>query len=192
MYRKHNGGFIETITGCMFAGKTTELLRIIETLSYTNKTIIVFKPIIDTRYSKDHIVSHNGKKIQAINIKKANEIYKHDVEKYDIIIFDEANFLDNELIKIANKLAKEGKRVIVAGLDQDFRGQPFGPMTGILCSSEFVKKLKAVCVKCGDAGTMTQRVINGKEAFDDDPLILVDGKDGYESRCRKCHKIRYR
>lgn len=189
MYKKYNPGFIEVITGCMFAGKTQELIRILSTLKYSKMPIIVFKHSIDNRYSTDEIASHFGNKLSAINISNPLEIYKHNVDKYDIVAFDEVQFFNRDIIDVVKDLANKGKRVIVAGLDQDFKGEPFGPMPELLSLAEFVIKLSAICQVCGIAGTKTQRLINGKPAKYDDPIVLVGATDSYEARCRSHHII---
>lgn len=189
MYKNYNRGIIEVICGCMFAGKTQELIRILSTLEYTKQKIIVFKHIIDNRYSQDEIASHFGNKLGATNITKANEVYDYNVYDYDIIAFDETQFFDNNIINVVKDLSDRGKRVIVAGLDQDFRGEPFGTMPDLLALAEFVIKLSAICQVCGEAGTRTQRLINNKPAKYDDPIVLVGATDSYEARCRKHHIV---
>lgn len=183
-------GWIEVIAGSMFAGKTEELLRRVKRMEYAKKDVIVFKPKIDNRYSDDEVVSHNNRRIKSINISKASDIYQYlsDPLPYAIAI-DEVQFLDNEVIDVCEKYADKGVRVIVAGLDKDFRGEPFGVMPLLLARAEYVTKLEAICQVCGAPATRTQRLINGKPASIDDPIILVGAKEQYEARCRHCHVV---
>lgn len=183
-------GWIEVIAGSMFAGKTEELLRRVKRMEYAKKDVIVFKPKIDDRYSKDEVVSHNNRRIKSINISKASDIYQYisNPLPYAIAI-DEVQFLDEEVINVCEKYADKGVRVIVAGLDKDFRGEPFGVMPLLLARAEYVTKLEAICQVCGAPATRTQRLINGKPASVDDPIILVGAKEQYEARCRHCHVV---
>lgn len=189
MYQQYNQGFIEVITGCMFAGKSEELIRRIKTLEYAHKRIAIFKPAIDKRYSDAYIVSHNGKRVKSFVISKAEEIYAYMQEDYDVVAIDEVQFFDEEIVKICNELANQGKRVIVAGLDMDFRGEPFKVMPALLATAEFVTKLTAVCMKCGAPATRSQRLIDGKPANANDKIIQVGAKEAYEARCRHCHEV---
>jgi thymidine kinase len=189
MEQYFGNGWIEVICGSMFAGKSEELIRRVTRLEYAKKKIKVFKPIIDNRYSNDEIVSHSKYKTKAINITYANDILNHIEQDTYAVVVDEVQFLDREIIEIAEKLANEGKRVILAGLDKDFRGEPFGVMPDLLARAETVTKLTAICSVCGMPATRTQRLVNGKPARYDDPLILVAATESYEPRCRKCHKV---
>ena len=189
---KTNSGWIEVITGCMFAGKTEELIRRINRIKYAKKSVIVFKPEIDNRYSIDEVVSHNQKKVPSISVKSAKQVKEY-LEKLNelpyAICFDEAQFFDQALIEIIEDLADQGVRVIVAGLDLDFRGEPFGIMPEILARSEDITKLNAICQVCGNVATRTQRIINGQPARYDDPIILVSASEKYEARCRMHHEV---
>ena len=189
MYHQYKEGYIEVICGCMFAGKTEELIRRIHVLSYAKKNIRVFKPKIDNRYSETEIVSHSGKKIKCHVISKPKEILELMERDDEVIAIDEAQFFDESLIEVCDYLADGGKRVMLAGLDTDFRGEPFGIMPQLMTKAEFVTKLTAVCAKCGAPATRTQRLINGKPANFDDPIILVGEKESYEPRCRHCHEV---
>ena len=189
MYHQYKEGYIEVICGCMFAGKTEELIRRIHVLSYAKKKIRVFKPKIDNRYSETEIVSHSGKKIKCHVISKPKEILELMERDDEVIAIDEAQFFDESLIEVCDYLADGGKRVMLAGLDTDFRGEPFGIMPQLMTKDEFVTKLTAVCAKCGAPATRTQRLINGKPANFDDPIILVGEKESYEPRCRHCHEV---
>ena len=189
MYNQYREGWIEVICGCMFAGKTEELIRRINVLSYARKNILVFKPKIDDRYSTTEIASHAGSKVPCIVISEAKEILDHVNYDTDVVAIDEVQFFDEDVVDICEYLADSGLRVMVAGLDKDFRGEPFGVLPDLLTRAEFVTKLTAVCAKCGAPATRTQRIINGKPAFFNDPIVLVGAKEAYEPRCRHCHEI---
>ena len=189
MYQQYQKGWIEVISGCMFAGKTEELIRRIKTLQYGKKKIKVFKPRIDNRYAIDEIASHSGYKVSCICIDDANDILKYLEEDDDVICVDEVQFLSKDIVAISDALANKGIRVILAGLDRDFRGEPFGAMPDLLIRAEFVTKLSAVCNKCGNPATRTQRMINGEPANYNDPIILVGATESYEPRCRHCHEL---
>ncbi len=189
MYNQYKDGWLEVISGCMFAGKSEELIRRIHVLSFAKKKIMVFKPSIDTRYSKEEIVTHNGKKIPCIVIENAKQLLKHVDNDVDVVAIDEVQFFDKNIIDVCDYLADKGKRVIVAGLDQDFRGEPFGVMSELLTRAEFVTKLTAVCAKCGAPATRTQRLVNNEPASYDDPIVMIGASEHYEPRCRHCHEI---
>lgn len=189
MYNQYREGWIEVICGCMFAGKTEELIRRINVLSYARKNILVFKPKIDDRYSTTEIASHAGSKVPCIVISEAKEILNHVNYDTDVVAIDEVQFFDEDVVDICEYLADSGLRVMVAGLDKDFRGEPFGVLPDLLTRAEFVTKLTAVCAKCGAPATRTQRIINGKPASFNDPVVLVGAKEAYEPRCRHCHEI---
>lgn len=183
-------GWIEVITGSMYAGKTEELLRRIKRIEYAKKDVLVFKPTIDNRFSNQEVVSHNNGRVKSIDISNSNEIIQYISQKkpYAIAI-DEVQFLGREVINVCERLADQGIRVIVAGLDKDFRGEPFGVMPELLARAEFVTKLDAICQVCGAPATRTQRLINGVPAKYTDPIILVGAKEQYEARCRHCHVV---
>lgn len=185
-------GWIEVICGPMFAGKSEELIRRVKRLQYAKKNVVCFKPQIDNRYSESEIVSHSKFKTKSININNSEDILKHvDKDTYAVVI-DEVQFLDSGVIDVVTKLANEGKRVICAGLDNDFRGEPFSIMPMLLAKAEFVSKLTAICVKCGAPATRTQRIVNGIPAFYEDPITLVGAAEAYEPRCRHCHDVPHR
>ncbi|MFZ8101111.1 thymidine kinase [Staphylococcus arlettae] len=173
----------------MFSGKSEELIRRLRRGVYAKQKVVVFKPAIDDRYHKDKIVSHNGNAIEAINITTASEILRHDLSEVDVIGIDEVQFFEDEVVNIAEQLAARGHRVITAGLDMDFRGKPFKPIPELLAVSEVVTKLQAVCAVCGASSSRTQRLIDGKPAKIDDPIILVGANESYEPRCRAHHII---
>lgn len=190
MHQPIFGGWIEVVCGPMFAGKTEEIIRRIRRLEYAKKNVLVFKPSIDNRYSESEIVSHNKTKAKSININRAREILDYVKEGVDAVVIDEAQFLDNDVIWVSEVLADRGIRVIIGGLDRDFRGEPFGPMPQLLAIAEFVQKLTAVCVVSGQPATRTQRLINGKPASFDDPIVLVGAAEAYEPRSRDCHEVK--
>jgi len=189
MYIKQRDGWIEVITGPMFAGKTEELIRRVKRLEFARQNIIVFKPLMDTRYAEDEVVSHNNNRTRSININSAKEIMNYVDDYTEVVAIDEVQFLDEDAVEICEYLADHGIRVIVSGLDRDFRGEPFTFMPRLLALAEDVTKLSAICVKCHTPATRTQRIINGKPASYDDPIIFVGAQDSYEARCRHCHEV---
>lgn len=188
-------GHLEIVCGPMFSGKSEELIRRMKRVQISNKSFLLFKPAIDNRYDVNHIVSHDKRKLDALitandkaGLEKADSIIQE--KNPEVVAFDEGNFYDVYLFDLARKWVKEGRRVIIAGLDTDFRGKPFGPMGDLMAVADFVDKLKGICMKCkSDYGTMTQRLIDGKPAKATDPTILVGGMDSYEVRCRNCHEL---
>lgn len=189
MYNQYREGWLEVICGCMFAGKTEELIRRINVLSYAKKNIIVFKPKIDNRYSEKEIVSHAGTKVPCIVMKESKDILKYVKPDTEVIAIDEVQFFDHDIVDVCEYLADKGLRVMVAGLDKDFRGEPFGVLPELLTRAEFVTKLTAVCAKCGAPATRTQRLVGGQPASFEDPVIMVGADERYEPRCRHCHEI---
>lgn len=189
MYNQYREGWLEVICGCMFAGKTEELIRRINVLSFAKKNIIVFKPKIDDRYSETEIVSHAGTHVPCIVVSNAKEILNHIEADTEVVAIDEVQFFDEDIVDVCEYLADKGLRVMVAGLDKDFRGEPFGVLPELLTRAEFVTKLTAVCAKCGAPATRTQRLVDGKPASFEDPIVLVGAVDHYEPRCRHCHEI---
>ena len=189
MYQQYKEGWLEVISGCMFAGKTEELIRRIKGLEYAKKKIAVFKPKIDDRYSEECVVSHCGSTAKSFVITRAHEIFDYIDDSYDVIAIDEVQFFDAEIVEICDYFADHGKRVMVAGLDMDFRGEPFSVMPQLFTHAEFVTKLTAVCTICGAPATRSQRLIDGRAARYDDPIILVGASEQYEARCRHCHEV---
>ncbi|MBS4200712.1 thymidine kinase [Bacillus sp. FJAT-49732] len=185
---KHTG-WIEVICGSMFSGKSEELIRRVRRTQFAKQSVMVFKPQLDDRYSINEVVSHNGAAVNAQPVKDSTEILKTVHADIDVVAIDEAQFFDDGLISVAQQLADSGHRVIVAGLDQDFRGEPFGPMPHIMAVAEQVTKLHAVCAVCGSPASRTQRLINGEPACYDDPIILVGASEAYEARCRHHHEV---
>jgi thymidine kinase len=189
MYHTYKNGFIEVVCGPMFAGKTEELIRRIKRLEYAKQNVLVFKPKVDTRYAREEIVSHNMSKKPSIIIDKSKEIMSYIQDNTDAVVIDEVQFFDHDIVNIAEYLADKGIRVIVGGLDRDFRGESFGPMPDLLSRAEFVTKLTAICVKSGLPATRTQRIIDGKPAHYEDPTILVGANESYEPRSRHYHEV---
>ncbi len=189
MYIKQRDGWIEVITGPMFAGKTEELIRRVNRLQYAKQNILVFKPSIDIRYGDEDVVSHNNTRTRSVNITKASEIMEYIDDDTDVVAIDEIQFLDDEAVNISEYLADHGIRVIISGLDRNFRGDPFSFMPTLMAMAEDVTKLSAICVKCHTPATRTQRIIDGRPANYNDPIILVGAKDTYEARCRHCHEV---
>ena len=189
MYQELQKGWIEVICGPMFAGQSEELIRRVKTLYYAHQKIVAFKPAIDNRYDKSAIASHDGEKYQAFAIKSAEDILPLVESDVQVVAIDEVQFFKDSIVSICESLADRGVRVIVAGLDTDFRGEPFGVMPLLLARAEFVTKLSAACTVCGCAATRTQRLVDGKPANYDDPIILVGAKESYEARCRKHHIV---
>ncbi len=184
------GGWIEVITGVMFSGKSEELLRRVRRALIAKKRVQVFKSHLDDRYGGIHVVtSHDGQKADAIPVSSSVQIAEAVREGTEVVAIDEAQFLDDGIVKVANALADRGIRVIVAGTDMDFRGEPFGPMPLLLAVAERVDKLNAICVRCGGTATRNQRLIDGKPAPAEGPTIQVGGAESYEARCRRCHEV---
>ncbi|MFC4619875.1 thymidine kinase [Camelliibacillus cellulosilyticus] len=183
-------GSIECICGGMFSGKSEELIRRVRRATYGKQKVQVFKPAIDDRYSDEAVVSHDGKSIIATPIDRSGEILESLEADTDVVAIDEVQFFDRDVITIVRSLADRGFRVIAAGLDMDFRGEPFHPVPEIMAISESVTKLNAICVSCGAPASRTQRLINGEPARYDDPTILVGASETYEARCRHCHVVK--
>lgn len=189
MHLNQKDGWIEVICGSMFAGKTEELLRRVKRLEYAKKNIVVFKPLMDNRFSENEVVSHNNNRTKSVNISLSRQIFDHIDSETQVVAIDEIQFLDEEAVSIVDYLANCGVRVIVSGLDKDFRGEPFSFMPKLIAIAEYVTKLTAICVKCGDPATRTQRIVNGKPAKYNDPIVLIGAEESYEARCRSCHKV---
>lgn len=187
---KHQQGRIEVICGCMFSGKSEELIRRLRRAVIARQKVQIFKPRIDNRYHGEKVVnSHDGRAADAVPLGHSREIPAHLAADTTVIGIDEAQFLDHGLVEICRRLTRRNIRVIVAGLDLDFRGEPFGPMPELIAQAEQVDKLHAICVICGDEASRTQRLIDGKPAGYDDPIILIGASEAYEARCRRCHEV---
>jgi thymidine kinase len=177
-----NTGWIEVVAGCMFSGKTEELIRRLRRAQIAKLNVKVFKPKIDDRYSKEKIVSHSEQSLSSTIVETPQEILEL-AKDAQVVGIDEAQFFSDDLAEVCNKLADAGKRVIVAGLDQDYRGVPFEPIPQLLAQAEYITKTLAICVECGNPADRTQRTIATKDR------VVVGALDSYEARCRKCHYI---
>jgi len=178
---KQHTGWIEVVCGSMFSGKTEELIRRMRRAVIARQKVEIFKPKVDNRYSSQDIVSHDKQKIKSTVIKKPDEILKVALEA-QVVGIDEAQFFDNSLVRVCQTLANMGKRVIIAGLDQDYRGKPFGPIPHLLAVAEYITKTHAICVVCGNPANHTQRTTEDKER------VVVGASDIYEARCRNCYQ----
>ena len=183
-------GSVEVICGSMFSGKTEEMIRRVRRARIARQHVQVFKPAIDTRYDAvEQVKSHDGLGHDAIPAASAADIFAAVEADTNVIGIDEIQFFDADITRVVQQLADRGVRVVAAGLDMDFRGEPFGPMPQLMSEAERVDKLHAICVICGAEASRTQRLIDGRPANYDDPVILVGGSESYEARCRHCHQI---
>jgi thymidine kinase len=183
-------GWIEVISGVMFSGKSEELIRRVRRGIIARRRVQVFKSHLDSRYMGLYSVSsHDGTELEATPVDSAAEILRLVRPDSEIVAIDEAQFLDADVVKVATHLAGKGVRVILAGTDTDFRGEPFGAMGELMTAAEIVDKLQAICVVCGDPACRNQRLIDGKPARYDSPTIMIGGRESYEARCRHCHKV---
>ncbi len=190
MHYQPGGGWIELICGSMFSGKTEELLRRVRRAEIARCKVQIFKPRLDTRYGLERVASHNGvARDDAVIIDEARAVLSILADDTEVVAVDEIQFFDWTIADVCGELADRGKRVIIAGLDQDFRGESFGPMPEFLARAEHVDKLQAICVVCGAPASRTQRLINGRPASYHDPIILVGATEAYEARCRACHEV---
>lgn len=186
---KHHTGSIEVITGSMFSGKTDEMIRRLRRATIARQKVQVFKPVIDNRYQVEKVTSHAGTAFDAIPIHNVEDLYSHLGKDTTVVGIDEAQFFEGNVVSIVQQLAERDLRVIVAGLDTDFRGEPFGCMPDLMSVAERVDKLQAICMVCGEPAARTQRLVNGKPARYDDPIIIVGASEMYEARCRKHHEV---
>ena len=183
-------GQITVITGSMFAGKSEELIRLTRRALYAKRKVQVFKPSIDKRYDVAKVVTHMKVKHRAIPVRNTAELRSKIHKRTEVIVIEEAQFFDQSLVDLAVEMADEGRHIILAGLDQDFRRQPFGPMPALLAAADEVVKLRAICMKCGNTASHTYRSINGKPVHTDDPIVLIGATETYEARCRNCFELR--
>ena len=184
------GGWIEVIAGVMFSGKSEELIRRVRRAIIARKRVQVFKSHLDERYAGIyHVSSHDGRSVEAVPIDTPEQIARAMRDDTQVVAIDEAQFLAPTVIDLATALASSGRRVILAGTDTDFRGEPFGPMPQLLAVAEVVDKLHAICVVCGNPASRNQRLIGGRPARYDSPTIMVGGDESYEARCRSCHSV---
>ncbi|HXF84244.1 MAG TPA: thymidine kinase [Anaerolineales bacterium] len=186
---RHTQGSIEVICGSMFSGKTDELIRRLVRAKIAKQKVQVFKPAIDVRYAVEKVTSHTGSNFDAVPVENAAEIRKKLDDDTTVVGIDEAQFFDAEIVSIVQELATRGIRVLIAGLDMDFRGEPFGPMPVLMSIAERVDKLHAICMVCGGEASRTQRLVNGKPARYDDPVVIVGASELYEARCRIHHEV---
>lgn len=186
---RHREGRIEIICGSMFCGKTEELIRRIRRAEIAKQEVQVFKPRIDNRYSENSVTSHTGQYAHAQVIDHPKDILTYWKQGTTVIAVDEVQFFSVEIVPIVEALAEQGIRVILAGLDMDFRGEPFGAIPQLMAIAEDVTKLHAICMVCGEYASHTQRLVNGAPAQYDDPIILVGATESYEARCRKHHEV---
>jgi thymidine kinase len=186
---KHHRGRLEVITGPMFCGKTDELLRRLRRAIIAKQNIQVFKPGFDLRYGNEKVTSHAGNEYAAEPIENITEIHAKLEDGVTVVAIDEAQFFGEAIVDVVQDLVEEGIRVIVAGLDMDFRGVPFGAMPQLLAQAEIVDKLHAICMVCGEQATRTQRLVDGEPAYYDDPIIIVGASEMYEARCRIHHQV---
>jgi thymidine kinase len=190
MHYGSHPGWIEVISGVMFAGKSEELIRRVRRAIIARRRVQVFKSHLDARYTGLYSVSsHDGTELDASPVDSAAEIFRLVRPESQLVAIDEAQFLDPDIVPVAATLAQRGVRVILAGTDTDFRGEPFGAMGELMAIAELVDKLQAICVVCGDPACRNQRLINGKPARYDSPTIMVGGRESYEARCRHCHQV---
>jgi thymidine kinase len=190
MYPSGEGGWIEVVCGVMFSGKSEELIRRVRRALIARKKVQVFKSHLDERYAGlYHVSSHDGRTVEAVPVDSPEQIAREVRPDTQVVAIDEAQFLPPGIVDLATALAASGRRVILAGTDTDFRGEPFGPMPQLLAVAELVDKLHAICVVCGNAASRNQRLIDGKPARYDSPTIMVGGNESYEARCRSCHAV---
>lgn len=186
---KHHTGSLEVVTGSMFCGKTDELIRRLRRATIARQKVQVFKPIIDNRYAVEKVTSHAGGEFDALPIACAEDITTLLQPDTTVVGIDEAQFFAMSIVDILQSLADKGLRVIVAGLDLDFRGEPFGPMPTLMAKAETLDKLHAICMVCGEPASRTQRLVDGRPARYDDPVVIVGASELYEARCRQHHKV---
>ncbi|MCZ2128465.1 MAG: thymidine kinase [Anaerolineales bacterium] len=186
---RHKHGMIEVVCGSMFSGKTEELIRRLVRATIARQKVQVFKPAIDIRYAEREVASHTGSTFDAIPIQNAAEILDKVDADTTVVGLDEAQFFDSEIVNVAQALSDRGARVIVAGLDMDFRGEPFGSMPVFLAKAETVLKLRAICMVCGEDASRTQRLVDGRPARYDEPIVVVGASEMYEARCRVHHEV---
>ena len=188
-YFQPRGGWIEVICGSMFCGKTEELLRRVRRAVIARQRIQVFKPAIDHRYGVSRVASHNGLAWDSEAVSSSSEILERLKPDTTIVAIDEVQFFDEGVAGVCHQLAMRGLRVICAGLDLDFRGEPFGPMPRLMAQAELLDKLHAICVVCGAPASRTQRLIDGQPARFTEPVIVIGASEKYEARCRDCHQV---
>lgn len=185
----HHSGSIEIVCGSMFCGKTEELIRRLRRAAIARQKVQVFKPVIDNRYSNEKVTSHSGTDFEAIPVLSSNELLQKLSDDTTVVGIDEIQFFDGQIVDVVEMMAERGVRVIAAGLDMDFRGEPFGCMPVLVSKAERVDKLQAICMECGEPASRTQRLVNGQPAHYHDPIVIVGAAELYEARCRKHHIV---
>jgi len=186
---EHQSGSVEVICGSMFSGKTEEMIRRLRRAVIAKQKVQVFKPVIDNRYNASKVTSHAGLDFEAIPISDSSEIMENMKENTTVVGIDEAQFFDEGIVKVIENLADHNMRVIVTGLDMDFRGEPFGCMPELLARADKIDKLQAICMTCGGPANRTQRLVDGKPAHYNDPIVIVGASEMYEARCRAHHEV---
>jgi len=186
---KHNAGSVEVICGSMFCGKTEELIRRLRRARIAKQKVQVFKPAIDNRYTEEKVTSHSGLDVDANPVASAGEILEKLDANTTVVGIDEVQFFDPGIVDVVMNLANQGIRVIVTGLDMDFRGEPFGCMPQLMARAERVDKLHAICMVCGELASRTQRLVDGEPAHFNDPVVVVGAQELYEARCREHHVV---
>ena len=190
MQHRTRPGRIEVIAGVMFSGKSEELIRRVRRAVIAKNQVQVFKSHLDARYAGLYSIStHDGGLVEAEPVDSSDEIMTRRRPDTQVLAVDEVQFLDDGIVTVANTLADQGVRIVLAGIDMDFRGLPFGPMPALLAIAEIVDKLQAICVVCGEPASRNQRLVNGRPALWDSPTIMVGGRESYEARCRSCHRV---
>jgi len=184
-----DSGRLEVITGGMFSGKSEELIRRVKRAQIARQNVQVFKPALDKRYKEMEVCSHNGLGLEALPVNHPEELFVHLKSETQVVAIDEIQFFSDEIVNVCQQLADQGKRVVVAGLDQDFRGEPFGPIPALMATAEIVDKLQAICVQCGQPASRSQRMIDGEPAGYNDEKIKIGASEFYEARCRHCHHV---
>ncbi|MFB6251543.1 MAG: thymidine kinase [Halobellus sp.] len=193
MHAITNSGWIEVVTGSMFSGKTEEILRRLRRAEIAGQEIAAFKPAVDDRYGDATVGSHVGRQWDATVVPGEGEgvwEIRETLNGEDVVAVDEANFFDAELLDVCQRLADEGRRVLISGIDQTYRGEPFEPLPQLMAVAEYVDKLQAICAQCGEPATRNQRLVDGQPAHVEDPTIVVGAEESYEARCRNCHSLR--
>ncbi|AHG04238.1 thymidine kinase [Halobacterium sp. DL1] len=192
MHAITNSGWVEVITGSMFSGKTEELLRRLRRAEIAGQEVAAFTPAIDDRYGEATLGSHAGRTWEATVVETTAdgvEAIPDDLNGEQVVAIDEANFFPGDLVAVCQELAADGRRVVVSGTDQTFRGEPFDPIPQLMAVAEYVEKFRAICTQCGEPATRNQRLIEGDPAHYDDPTIMVGAEESYEARCRNCHVV---
>jgi len=192
MHKITNSGWVEVITGCMFSGKTEELLRRLRRAEIAGQDVAAFKPSLDDRYGEGTVGTHNGRQWTATVVDSDEGVWDipEELNGEDVVAIDEANFFSPELVEVCEHLADEDRRVVVSGTDQTFRAEPFEPVPQLVAMAEYVDKYQAICAKCGEPATRNQRLIDGEPAHVEDTTSMVGAEESYEARCRNCHTLR--